>query len=60
MGGKGSGNEWDTVLIVVVTGGDGINTQVEGGASVGRKAIVSLVMEGRGQDIQTLSTGTGS
>lgn len=35
MGSKRSkaGNQWDMVLILLVTGEDEINTQVEGGAS---------------------------
>lgn len=56
---KGAEKQWDMVLILVVPGGDGINTQVEGGASVG-KITAFLVTAGRGQESQTLSTETRS
>lgn len=54
----GLGNEWDTILILTVT--EGMRLIPKGGASLGQKLIHALVMEGKGAEIQTLRTGTGS
>lgn len=45
-GSRGARNQLDTVLILVVTGGDEINAQVEGRASRRQKAIAFLGMWG--------------
>lgn len=60
MGGRGVGNQWGMVLILVVTGWDGINAQVEGGTSSRAEGYCFPCDGQMGKKIQIVSIRTGS
>lgn len=57
MGGKGAGNQWDMVLILGMTGREGINAKVEGDASRRAEGYCFPCDGCKGEKIQT---GRGS
>lgn len=60
MGERGAGNQWGMVLILIVTGRDGINAQVEGRTTSRAEGYCFPCDGWMRKKIQIVITGTGS